>query len=89
MNNLWSSFKYLWLAVIGWAVFFVLQLMRTPLAFWLGALLGIAFAVAAIAASVSRLTKTTQHVVVHGFAWTLAVALGLLSAVYIYAVLRG
>lgn len=87
MNNLWKDYKYLCLPIIGWAAFFVLQLMRTPLTFWLGAILGIVFAIVTIVSSVSRLSRTTKHVVLHGIAWTLAIALGLLSAVYIYAVL--
>lgn len=90
MNNLWNRFLYLWIAVIGWAVFILSQLSRTVAGFWIGAVMGIVLALATIFTSSARIARTAkQDVVVHGLAWTLAVSLGFLSFIYIYAVLRG
>jgi hypothetical protein len=90
MSNIWHRFIYLWIALIGWAAFIMLQLSRTVVGFWIGAVLGIVLALATIFTSSVRIARTAkQDVIVHGIAWTLAVSLGFLSFIYIYAVLRG
>lgn len=90
MNNLWHRYLYLWVAVIGWAAFILLQLTRTVIGFWTGALLGIVLGLAAIFTSAARIARTAkQDIIIHGLAWTLAVSLGFLAYIYIYAVLRG
>ncbi|WP_438447752.1 hypothetical protein [Gorillibacterium sp. sgz5001074] len=90
MNNLWQRFTYLWIALIGWAAFILLEMTQTVLGFWLGVVSGIVFALGAIFTSVVRIARNAkQDVVVHGVAWTLAVALGFLCYIYITAVLSG
>lgn len=90
MNTLWQRFTYLWLALIGWAAFILLEMTQTVIGFWMGVVSAFVFALAAIFSSVFRIARTAkQDILFHGLAWTLAVALGFLAYIYVYAVLRG
>jgi hypothetical protein len=90
VNKLWHRFNYLGVALIGWAAFILLQMTQTVVGFWMGAVAGIVLALAAIFTSVVRIARTAKEdIVYHGIAWTLAVALGFLSYIFISAVLEG
>lgn len=90
MNKLWQRFTYLWLALIGWAAFILLEMTQTFVGFWMGVVSAFVFALAAIFTSVVRISRTAkQDIIYHGVAWTLAVSLGFLAYIYVYAVLRG
>jgi hypothetical protein len=88
-NTLWQRFLYLWLSLIGWALFILTQLLQSNIIFWIGALGGIAFGLAAIFTSAAYIAKGPKDTLVHGITWTLAVSLGFLSFIFIYAVLSG
>jgi len=77
---------YLWLAIIGWVIFILMQTIQTTLSSWIGASLGIVFALAAIFTSAVYIARGPKDTMVHGVAWTLAVSLGFLSGVYIFVV---
>lgn len=82
--NLWTRYSYLWTVVLGWIIFFLFISVSVETGFWIGNSAGLAFALAAIAASVIRLGKTTQDSIVHGITWMLAVTLAFLSGMWIY-----
>lgn len=84
--NLWERYKYLWMVLIGWAVFLTFVSIHTAVTFWLGSASGLVLALAAVVFSAARLGRSTKDVMVHGIAWTLAVSLGLLGALSMYAV---
>jgi hypothetical protein len=87
--TLWKRFLYLWIAVIGWVVFILTQAIQVTFMFWLGAVLGIAFALAAIFTSAAYIARGPKDTVIHGIAWTLAVSLGFLAGIFILAEMGG
>lgn len=85
--NIWTRYFYLWTVVLGWIIFFLFVSINVQAGFWIGNTAGFAFALAAIAASVIRLGKTTENAIVHGVTWMLALTLAFLSGIWIYLAL--
>lgn len=87
--TLWKRFLYLWIAVIGWVVFILTQAIQVKAIFWMGAVLGIGFALAAIFTSAAYIARGPKDTIIHGVAWTLAVMLGFLAGIFILAEMGG
>lgn len=87
----WKSrpYRYLWTALTGWAVAIVSGLLNHVAIFWIGGIAGIVLGIATIILSVSEMNKGIKHIVVHGIAWTLAVALIFMCGMWMYAVSSG
>lgn len=79
---------YMWLAVIGWLVFFVLIAFNTNGFFWAGSIMAIVFALAAIFTSAVHIARGPKDMLIHGIAWTVAVSLAFLAGIFIYAVIK-
>jgi hypothetical protein len=80
---------YLWFALIGWAVFFLFVTVNTVAFFWAGSVLAIGLALTAIFTSAVYIARGPKDIIIHGVAWTVAVALGFLAGLFIYAVISG
>lgn len=84
-----KSYRYLWTVLLGWAVVIFCVMLNNAAAFWLGGVIGIGLGIAAIALSVIEMSKGIKRIVVHGIAWTLAIALVFMCVMWMYAATTG
>lgn len=84
-----KTYRYVWTVLTGWALVAVCAWLNNAAALWLGGVLGVVLGIASIVLSVYEMSKGIKHVVIHGIAWTLAVALVFMCVMWMYAVSSG